>query len=144
MSEIAKATFPYMLYSDIGQLENAEDFPPYDDFVTNLGSSGDAAFSEEFINILEKNLRSGFWEDLLDVEDFYCFKEGSLQSLLKIEQQRVEILQPEALQAILHTSPKRYFISKIYFDENCRHMKDFLKWYNLLGRFETYFVFFNY
>ena len=76
-----------------------EDFPPYEDFRTSLDAAGNVGFVEEFTLLVEKNLRSGFWEDLLDIEDFFHFGDGYLKDKVMINLLSVQILDFETLQA---------------------------------------------
>ena len=50
----------------------------------------------------------------------------------EINKGSLKILDKNGLAKLLHTSPECYLESKMYFNENCYNMLDFLKWYNIL------------
>lgn len=138
VTEIKKALFPYEKYHSILEMEAAEDFPAYKDFRSSISDTDGGDFAHELKFLIEKNIRGGVWEDLLDVEDFFHFEPGYLEKFLTLEQEHVILEDQDGLAKILHSCPNVYYTSRVYFDENCRNMKDYLSFYNTLGNDENY------
>ena len=66
-----------------------------------------------------------------DIENFLSLEKFSLESLARIQNERVVVTDKIAMSKVLHTSLRKFLRSKAEF-EKCLTMLDFLRWYNLL------------
>ena len=123
-------------------------FPAYETFRTRL-LKPEKAHLKEFIEIIQSKISNGyiqsqrylsifFWikKSLIwffrDLLDLFGSETDIFQNLVKFENGQILITNEKGMTEFLHTSPKRYFLSKEKFDLDCRNMLDFIRWYNLL------------
>ena len=52
--------------------------------------------------------------------------------MIAVKNNELIIKNREKLGEFLHTSPKKYFLSKKKFEDDCENMLEFLRWYNIV------------
>ena len=67
-----------------------------------------------------------------ELDTLFCSDIGTFLSMVEIRDQMLVILDEAKLHQFLHTSPKKFLLSKDYFERNCTTMLEYLRWYNLL------------
>ena len=130
VDNLDKTTWPYEYYDDIVAIKEATQFPAYPSFNAALTKDHEK-FPGELAELIKKNYENGIWKEKGDVVNFFSFPE---ELSFEIDNGILTKLEPSnqtEMKTILHTSPKKYFESRIIFDENCFTMADYLREYNL-------------
>ena len=128
VEEVSKAIFPYELWEDISQIAECTSFPPLEMFKSSLTKSEGEKWLDEFENVanvltadIEEN--EGKWAKICE---FFGMNFATVSKILVLE--NASFQHTESLEnTLLPTSPKKYFDSKNFFDENCLTMLDFLR-----------------
>ena len=86
-------------------------------------------FYDELIDLSNEKLTSGYWKTVDDIDDFFQF---SQKLHFEFENGKiVGVAFDGELNSFLHTSPRKFYTSKIIFMETCKTMADYLRQYNL-------------
>ena len=125
-----KTTFPYEMFGKIQQLREVREFPKYPNFYSSLTNTN-ISYESELINLCNEKFSAGIWTEAADINSFFGFSpelefEISDRKILSISSKT-----ETSLKKILHTSPLKYFESKIVFESECATMADYLRVYNL-------------
>ena len=129
ITEESKTCFPYELYTDIAVLKHIKEFPAYPEFRSSLTRKTDAFF-DELLELVTEKRKDNFWQSSNDVNEFFKFSkyiqfEFQENGTVKISADQMEI------KKILDTSPRKFYESKVIFQNKCSSMADFLRLYNL-------------
>ena len=86
-------------------------------------------FYDELIDLSNEKLTSGYWKTVDDIDNFFQF---SQKPHFEFENGKiVRVAFDGELSSFLHTSPRKFYTSKIIFMETCKTMADYLRQYNL-------------
>ena len=133
ITEISKDIFPYERFRSVRELLDTTIFPKYGEFRSSLQKSFDNNYLTELNQIVKSKLDDGDWSSLTDFFLYYDIKEPSDDfSIENGNSLKYNDSGLEKLKESLHISPAAYEISRAYFDDNCRHMGDYLRYYNNL------------
>ena len=128
----AKTTFPYEHFRDMKSLREATVFPAYACFRSSLCQNKEA-FLKELEYLVSWNVQEGIWTDPSTANAFFGFNppirftaDEDFDDEFVVNSNDIAIAKE-----LLHTSPRKYFISKESFEENCSTMADYLKIYNM-------------
>ena len=128
VTSASKTTFPYEFYHDISELHQMEEFPAYLHFKSSLTRYSET-FVDELIEICNEKMATGDWKSVVDIQEFFQF---SQEFRFQFENGQIVHIDCDGdLRSQLHTSPKKYYFSKVIFTETCTNMADYLKKYNL-------------
>ena len=130
IESVSKTTFPYEHYSNIADLRDITEFPPYSAFRSSLGKVA-GNYVNELVSVINENFENGKWKDLEDVKNYFQF---SFEFSMTEKDGRiidVTLQDGQPLATLLHTSPSKFYNSKEQFVSSCQTMSDFLKAYNL-------------
>ena len=130
ITAVEKTTFPYELYQDIAKLRTVTDFPPYPLFKSSL-RKGDEKNKDELMKLVNENLGAGIWKDTSEVQSFFQFAHELEFELVDSVVTNIKRKDGVELSDDLHTSPSKYFNSKMIFDNSCENMTEYLRRYNL-------------
>ena len=110
------------------------EFPPYNDFYSSLQRVSDPTHVAEFFDVVSDKLNSGVWSTLRDIEIYYGFTENSLSQHYELLEEKLAEITGDGFDFLskkLHTSPRKYEISKFDFDSKYVNMMEYLEQYNL-------------
>ena len=128
---LGKTTWPYELYDDIRSIKDATEFPGYSGFQSSL-TKGQEKFPKELTDLINENFEKGFWTTIKQVEKFFDFPSALLHKRKEDGSiTEVRFVDGTSLESVLHTSPKKFFESKLIFDRTCKNMSEYLRDYNL-------------
>ena len=128
VEEVSKAIFPYELWDDITKIAECTSFPSLEMFQSSLTKSEGEKWLGEFEDVanaitsdIEEN--DSKWAKVCE---FFEMNLALVSKILVLENgsfQRTESFETN----LLPTSPKKYFDSKNFFNQNCLTMLDFLR-----------------
>ena len=130
ITDAEKTTFPYELFSDIETLRQTVEFPAFKHFRSSLANDK-SKFIEELEKLVTDNVRNGIWQNTAAANSFFGF-EPPIQFEAQGDKFFIAPGNLAYAKTALHTSPKKYYSSKkVYKDEKCESMEDYLKIYNM-------------
>lgn len=136
VTSVAKSIFPYEKWTEINQLIDSSSFPAYGDFKSSLKKMFDEKLVLEFYEVVNDHFRLGKWNNLTDIESYYGFEIGSMAEYFCIDTNAMlSSVSDESvcyIENYVHTSPKKYELSKHQFKHTCFTMLDYLREYNLM------------
>ena len=71
ITEISKTIFPYELYTEVSELENATEFPHYKNFISSLKSSFTDNYLKEFADVIEEKFCKKEWLEVSQIFEYY-------------------------------------------------------------------------
>ena len=125
-----KTTYPYEYFSTMEELRETREFPPYPAFKSSLAKP-DKKAEEEMIKLVNENFDSGFWSTVDDVREFFGSFEDIAFDLVDGRVESLKTTDGRRIEEVFHTSPLKYYNSRIIFDTSCENMSDYLRLYNL-------------
>ena len=125
-----KTTYPYEYFSSMEELRETTQFPPYPAFKSSLAKPV-ANAAAELIKLINENFQSGFWSTVDDIRKFFgCFEELEFD-MVDGRVEKMQTTDGRKFEEVFHTSPVKYYNSRIIFDSSCKNMSDYLRVYNL-------------